>query len=122
MAKQPKMGIWWDNGRQIIAFPVPVGSPDPVTELCDSDDSHNDCWPEAAMQLGASPDDEYFSIPRGRVLYDPTNRTSIIYHGNRTDETRLVVVATKFALKKWEARKDGHYMMGSAADQFFDED
>jgi hypothetical protein len=122
MAKHPNIGIWWDNGRQIIAFTVLSGSPDPVTGLCDSDDSHNDCWPEAAMQLGASPDDEYFSIPRGRVLYDPKNRTSIIYHGNRTDETRLALVATKFDLKKWEAKKDGHYMMGSAADLFFDED
>ena len=74
------------------------------------------------MQLGASPEDEYFSIPRGRVLYDPRNRKSIIYHGNRTDKTRLALVASEFALKKWDARKDGHYMMGSAADQFFDED
>ena len=117
----PKIGIWWDNGQAIVAFSVPVGRPDPESGLCDSDASHNDYWPEAAMQLGATLVDEYFSIPRGRVMYDPGRDKAIIYHGNRTDATRLALIAAKFELRNWEARLDGHYMMGSAADRYFDE-
>ncbi|MCO8122622.1 hypothetical protein NHH03_12820 [Stieleria sp. TO1_6] len=109
--EQPQIGLWWDNGATIVAFPVSPGHPDSETGLCDSDDSHNDCWPDAAMLLDAEPDDEYFSVPRGRVKYDPTRKISIIFHGNRTDESRLPLIASKFQLQKWEARKDGHYVI-----------
>ncbi len=118
---KPQVGIWWDNGQVIVAFPVAAGSPDRATGMCDSDDSHNDCWPEAAMRFRAGQGDEYFSVPRGRVLYDPRRQKSIIYHGNHTTAVRLPLIATEFALENWESRQDGHYMMGSAANRFFDE-
>lgn len=119
---KPQIGIWWDNGAIIVSFPVSAHIPDPVTGLCDSEDSHNDCWPEAAMRFQAEQDDEYFSVPRGRVLYDPRRKKSIIYHGNRTAKSRLPLIAAEFALKHWESLQDVHYMMGSAADRFFHED
>jgi hypothetical protein len=119
---KPQIGIWWDNGQVIVAFPVSAGIADPETGMCDSDDAHNDCWPEAAMRLRARRDDEYFSVPRGRVLYHPKRQKSIIYHGNQTSTVRLQLIAAEFALENWEARLDGHYMMGPAADQFFDEE
>lgn len=108
---ESKIGIWWDNGRTIIAYPVKIGAPDPELGLCDSDDSHVDYWPDAAMLLGAYPVDDYFSIPRGRVMYDPERQISIIFHGNRTDESRLPLIAAEFSLGGWEARRDGHYMI-----------
>jgi hypothetical protein len=111
MKRDPQIGIWWDNGELIIVFPTSAGKSDPETGLCDTEDSHNDCWPEAAMQLGAEPDDEYFSVPRGRVKYDPERNISIIFHGNHTAESRLPMIAAKFGLQNWEARKDGHYVI-----------
>ena len=106
---KPQIGLWWDNGNEVVFFSEPPGEPDAETGLCDVAYYHNDCWPDAAMQFGASPDGEYFSVPRGRVKYDPTRKISIIFHGNRTDESRLPLIASKFHLQNWEARKDGHY-------------
>jgi len=74
------------------------------------------------MQFGAGEDDEYFSIPRGRVLWNAANQTSVIYHGNGTDQSRLQQIAKVFKLTKWTAHPDIHYMMGSAADRMFDDD
>ncbi len=111
MMNRPQIGVWWDNGELIVAFPVSIGSPDPADGLCDSDDSHNDCWPEAAMQLDAEPEDEYVSVPRGRVRYDPKRDKSVIFHGNRTAQTRMPLIAARFGLENWETRQDGHYKM-----------
>jgi beta-phosphoglucomutase-like phosphatase (HAD superfamily) len=111
MAKQSRIGLWWDNGEMIVVFSTAAGTPDSDTGLCDTEGSHNDCWPEAAMQFGAEPDDEYFSIPRGRVKYDPKRKIAVIFHGNRTSESRLPLIAEKFELQNWEARKDGHYVI-----------
>lgn len=108
---KPQIGLWWDDGKNIVAFLVSPGKADLETGLCDSDDSHSDCWPEAAMQLEAEPNDEYFSVPRGRVKYDPARKISIIFHGNHTAESRLPLIAAKFGLKEWEARRDGHYII-----------
>ncbi len=108
---KPQIGIWWDNGQQIIAFSMSPRKPDPATGLCDSDYSHNDQWPEAAMQFGASPDDDYFSVPRGRVKFEPATGKYIILHGNKTSASRLPLIAAKFGLTNWEARKDGHYVI-----------
>jgi len=119
---KPQIGIWWDNGQMIAAFPVPASAPDQATGLCDSDDSHDECWPEAAMRFRAGRDDEYFSVSRGRVLYDPKRQKSIIYHGNQTTPSRLQLIAAEFALEDWESRQDGHYMTGPAADRFYYEE
>ncbi len=89
--------------------------------LCDSENSHNDLWPEAAMRYDAGEDDEYFSIPRGRVLWNPVKLQSIIYHGNGTNAARLKEIAAIFKLTDWTTRTDIHYMMGNAADHAFDD-
>lgn len=116
----PQIGIWWDNGEKIVAFPHPPGDRCHETGWCDSEDSHNDLWPEAAMQFSAGIDDEYFSIPRGRVLWNPVTRKSVIYHGNATSAERLREIAKVFKLTDWTSRTDTHYMTGSAADREFD--
>jgi len=118
---EPQIGIWWDNGKTIVAFPHDPGPPIQDTGLCDSEDNHNDLWPEVAMRYKAGEDDEYFSIPRGRVLWDPVRLQSIIYHGNGTDVQRLQEIAAVFKLSNWTARADIHYTMGNAADRFFDD-
>ena len=47
----PKIGIWWDDGSLIVSFLDLPGEPDRSTGLCDSDYTHNELWPEAAMRL-----------------------------------------------------------------------
>lgn len=118
---KPQIGIWWDDGKKIVAFPQEPGRASQITGLCDSDDSHNELWPEVAMRYNADEDDEYFSIPRGRVLWNPVKLQSIIYHGNATNAERLQEIAKVFNLTDWTARADIHYMMGNAADHAFDD-
>lgn len=119
MTKQPNIGIWWDDGKTIASFMHRPLKPERITGLCDSDYNHNDLWPDAACQLGIGPHVEYFSIPRGRVLWDPNKRQSIIYHGNATSSDRLKIIAKEFGLSKWISERDVHYLMGDAADDLF---
>ena len=121
MNKLPQIGIWWDNGSHIVAFPHLPGESDRATGLCDSDDAHNDLWPDAAIRLGLTDSEEYFSVPRGRVLWSPSKKTSIIYHGNATSTDRLEKIAVMFSLTEWEPRTDIHYMMGDAISDLFDD-
>ncbi len=117
----PQIGIWWDNGSKIVAFSHLPAEPDRSTGLCDSDDAHNDLWPDAAMRFGLTEFEEYFSVPRGRVLWSPAKQTSIIYHGNATGPERLEKIAKEFSLGNWELRTDIHYMMGDSIDYLFDD-
>lgn len=121
MNSEPQIGIWWDDGSKIVAFPHASGEVDLATGLSDSDDSHNDLWPDAAMRFGLIDFEEYFSIPRGRVLWSPAKQLSIIYHGNATTPERLKKIAAEFSLEKWEARTDIHYMMGDAVNDLFND-
>lgn len=121
MKNEPQIGIWWDNGRQIVAFPHSPGKAASATGLCDSDDAHNDLWPDAAMQFGLTDFEEYFSVPRGRVLWSPAKQISIIYHGNATKSERLDEIVNVFQLGAWNSLTDIHYMMGSSVDNLFND-
>ena len=122
MKKQPNIGIWWDDGKSFASFMHRPQKPELETGLCDSDYNHNDLWPDAAYQLGIGPHVEYFSVPRGRVLWDPDKRQSIIYHGNATTADRLEKIARAFGLLKWISKRDIHYTMGDAADDLFEDE
>ena len=122
MTTQPNIGIWWDNGRTIASFMHLPKKSERETGLCDSEYNHNDLWPDAALQLRERSEAEYFSVPRGRVLWDPQKKVSIIYHGNATNTDRLKKIAEKFGLKKWISQQDIHYAMGNEADELFEDD
>jgi hypothetical protein len=122
MTKQPIIGIWWDDGKNIASFMHWPEKPDLETGLCDSDYSHNDLWPDAACQFGIGSDVEYFSVPRGRVLWDAKKRQSIIYHGNATAIDRLKIIAKEFGLLKWISKRDTHYAIGGEADELFEDE
>jgi len=115
------IGIWWDDGTRIVTFRVAVEAVEAGERFCDSGDSHDGCWPIAASQMGISPQEEYFSVPRGRVIYDRLRQTAIIYHGNQTTRSRLALIAAEFQLERWESQLDTHYLIGSEVDQLFDD-
>lgn len=117
----PQIGIWWDNGSKIVSFAHAPGEADRFTGLCDSDFTHNDLWRKAAKQFGLSEFREYFSIPRGRVLWSPSKTIGVIYHGNATSQHRLEAIAKEFSLAAWKAQTDSHYMMGGEIDELFDD-
>ena len=70
------------------------------------------------MQFGLDVSAEYFDVPRGRVLWSPAKKSSVIYHGNRTPKHRLEKIAETFRLDDYTAKTDFHYMIGDAVDDY----
>lgn len=117
------IGIWWDDGKQIVALThPPVTSDSTVDTLIDSDLEHWREWPDVALRLARSANDEYFCVPRGRVLLRSKSGQGMIYHGSATTRARLELIAAEFNLKNWKAAIDLHYEVGDAADALFDDD
>lgn len=119
----PRVGIWWDNGKTIVVRAHPCTENATRTRaLVDSNLSHADEWHVVAKRLGRTTDDEYFSVPRGRVLLDVKSMTGIIFHGPATTHPRLALIARRFGLQTWKAELDTHYFTGPDADQLFEEE
>jgi hypothetical protein len=119
----PLVGIWWDDGEQVVALSHPPSVTGPTTGgFIDSHLEHWREWPDVALRLARSADDEYFCIPRGRVLMLSTTGQGMIYHGSATTPARLELIAAEFKLENWKAAVDLHYEFGGAADALFDDD
>jgi hypothetical protein len=119
---QPTIGIWWDDGRTIAALahaPTENASKGP---LIDSDLNHFEEWPKVAARFALTPQDEYYDVPRGRVLLRQKTGEGLIYHGNATSKARLRKIAATFQLSTWKARRNEHYDMGPEADALFEDD
>ncbi len=119
----PQVGIWWDNGEQIVAVThPPARDASAVGALIDSHLEHWREWPDVALRLARSAGDEYFCVPRGRVLLRRETGQGMIYHGSATTPERLELIAAELKLQNWKAAVDLHYEFGEAADALFDED
>lgn len=119
----PLVGIWWDDGQQVVALSHPPLKDGPTAGgFIDSHLEHWREWPDVALRLKRSADDEYFCIPRGRVLIRSGTGQGMIYHGSATTQARLALIAVEFNLEKWKAAIDLHYEFGAAADALFDDD
>jgi hypothetical protein len=118
----PRVGIWWDTGKLIatIAHPATENTTRTGSRL-DSNLSHADEWGQVARKLGRTTEDEYFSVPRGRVLLEVDSLTGVIVHGPATKPNRLALIARRFGLAKWRAELDAHYFTGEDADRLFEE-
>jgi hypothetical protein len=119
----PLTGIWWDNGVKIVVVAHPFAQNSHQTgSLIDSNLTHAVVWPSVAAELGRNAEDEYFVIPRGRVLVDLRLRIGIIVHGPATNRSRLRQIARRFRLISWKAEIDDHYCIGADADRLFMDD
>lgn len=116
------VGIWWDDGtgQAVLAHSPTENATGDL--LVDSNLKHVSEWPRVCKQFGKSAGDEYFSIPRGRVVYDRQHDRGIIYHGPATSPDRLQLIAEEFHLEDWISRLDEHYFTGADADRLFEED
>lgn len=118
----PQIGIWWDNGEKTVALTHDASVNSTGSRLIDSNLSHAESWPSVCHQLGMTANDEYFIIPRGRVLYRPFDGHGLIYHGRGTSPRRLKAIAETFNLAAWESRPDDHYAVGEDTDLIFEQD
>jgi hypothetical protein len=117
------VGIWWDSGDTIVAIFHPHTENSTCTlHRYDSNYMHAEQWASAADRLGRTHRDEYFCVPRGRVVYDARNDCGIIYHGPSFSQERIDLIARQFNLNRWIATVDLHYSTGADADALFDDD
>jgi len=120
--KTPQVGIWWDDGKQLVALTHPYTEDVTcVAGRIDSDLSHVDEWPKVAREFNLTAADEYFTIPRGRVLLLADALVGVILHGTATKPSRLPLIARRFGLTDWRAEIDTHYLTGAEADRLFDD-
>jgi len=118
----PKIGIWWDDGTNLVALCHPFDENFTGVNLRDSNLFHTKKWPEIAHRFQRTDADEYFSVPRGRVLFDLGEKRGQILHGNETSPERLKAIAEAFDLLDWIPRIDDHYLMGAHADELFNDE
>jgi hypothetical protein len=122
MMKRPKVGIWWDDGKRLVALThAYTKNVAHVGGRIDSNLSHVDEWPMVAREFGLTAEDEYFTVPRGRVVLLAEELVGIILHGNTTKSGRLPTIARRFDLTNWKAEIDTHYLTGADADRLFDD-
>ena len=121
---EARVGIWWDDGSTIVALAhAQIGNVTRGRNRVDSNLAHVDEWPRVAKKLGRTIADEYFCVPRGRVLFDVKSRRGIILHGPATSVERLKLIAQRFNLGKgWRTETDCHYFTGDDANRLFDEE
>ena len=120
--KGPLLGIWWDDGQTLAALAHPITEKTSAAGgFVDSDLEHWREWKHVAALFGKSAQEEYFNVPRGRVLLRQRTRQGVIYHGSTTTATRLKVIAAEFQLTDWKADLDPHYEMGNAVDDLFED-
>jgi hypothetical protein len=114
---EPRIGIFWIFEDRIFDMVMePARSIEGNSISKDSSHAHLDRWEELRAQgkLGRLPQilqDEYFYVPRGRVVFLKIEMKYIIYHGDEfTDLHReLIMNAFKLPPEITEDRVDEHY-------------
>ena len=89
MAKSsPQLGLFWIYRRRVIAFTVPFDTIRSIAGSTDTDLAHANLWKEVVGQRPELDGREYWSIPRGRVLFQ---KTFVIYASSSIiSDTKLV--------------------------------
>jgi hypothetical protein len=118
----PYVGIWWAKDRRIAAMLQVAAEIRASSPLVDCDLEHLKAWSAVAAHFGRREADNYFDVPRGRVLWSRETDCGIIYHGNETQPATLKRIAKLYGLIKWNGHIDEHYLMGDEADALFDSD
>ncbi len=117
--KGPFVGIWWADAHTIVAILQTVSSVRTRLPLIDSDFEHWREWESICQHFNKTQHDEYFVVPRGRVLAQRDSGRGLIYHGDATSGVTLKRIAKLFRLSTWTAQADLHYMID--ADDLFDD-
>lgn len=106
---EPEVGIWWDNGRKLVVISDPLSVGERAARWVNGAWDHWRAWPAVAGGYGCTAEDEYCSVPRGRVVFDLKVEAAVIYHGSQTNVRRLDYIAKAFRLTRWTAQLDLHY-------------
>lgn len=112
-----EVGIFWFyRGKLVFKDAVPVAQGVSYGEAITGRRDHAEFWDElyGAGELGRLPEclrEEYFSLPRGRVVYHGDTGQFFVLHGNNVCRRDLRTVAKSFNLPKHNTvfELDTHY-------------
>ena len=113
----PFVGIFWLYAHRLVfTHAVPLADGLRYGDAVTGRKDHADYWEELLLQvklniLPMELREEYFSIPRGRVVFHTDTQNFYVYHGNNTTKAALRKVATAFHLPKEKTvfEQDTHY-------------
>lgn len=126
----PKVGIFWFFKGTVIGHfvPIPDGQ-EYCAGLIDSPMNHSDSWDEDRALLTDFPKlrgQEYFRIPRGRVVWNKIDQYAIVYMDSTLfNDSTKALIRSFFELNCCEVhwKKDSHYTTDpDALDVLFDND
>lgn len=104
-----RIGIFFikSNG-ELIAKHIPDNAGRVLNGLYDTNDDHWKLFDEQAAKFNT---DEYIDVPRGRVIFDKPNDTSIIYLDTCYvhDERVIDKIINLFQVEKYVIKTDNHY-------------
>ena len=115
-----KIGIFWLYKEKVIGHASPVSAGEEYCPgLLDSPKNHTDIWDEDRTLLSGFPElrgQEYYSIPRGRVIWNKNDQHAIVYMDSILFSTENKERITAFfdlngCEVKWKT--DSHYMTKS---------
>ncbi|MBR1404825.1 MAG: hypothetical protein IJ558_11700 [Treponema sp.] len=113
-----RVGIFWFyKDLPIFVHAVPLEQGEHYGEAITGTKDHADYWEELRSKIGwlsilpKQLQEEYFSIPRGRVVYHCDSERFFVYHGNNIGKQDLQKVAAVFCLPKDQTvfEEDVHY-------------
>lgn len=107
-----KVGIFWVYDGLVLASSVGLENADQSGSFFDSPENHVDVWPRIQRQRAELNGLEYFSVPRGRVVFNQDERRFTVYLDKvlmTPDIQEQIRVA--FSLPEAETRfeRDAHY-------------
>jgi len=112
-----RIGIFWIYKESLLGHASPVSEGEKsCLGLVDSSANHTNVWDEDGTLLADCPElrgQEYFSIPRGRVLWNEAEQYAIVYmDATLFDRMCKELILDFFNLGGCEVKwkKDAHYM------------
>ena len=107
--------FWFYKDLPMFVHAVPLEQGEHYGEAINGTKDHADYWEE--LRLGSlfvlpkQLQEEYFSIPRGRVVYHGDTERFFLYHGNNIKKHDLQKIAVVFCLPKDKTvfEEDLHY-------------
>ena len=120
----PRVGIFWLYKHEIaFMHAVPLEDGLAYGDAVGGTKDHADYWEElrSSGELEKLPvvmRDEYFRIPRGRVVFHRDNGRFYVYHGNNVTRADLEKIRKAFGLNKADTSfdQDLHYCDLDAAE------
>jgi len=114
MSPKPKgqIGIFWMTPDDVYSSTEDVDTAESCNGFRDSSKNHVDVWPTLQKQNPKLRYQEYFEIPRGRVVFDETKSRFQVYADKRLlnpkDQSRII---NTFSLPPYSTdfTSDPHY-------------